>query len=325
MYNVPLELFSREGLSYIASALGVSLSMDSITASKTRLEYAKVCIEIGAKKEIPKTIKMVLTKGQTTTIFVEVPWYPNSCRKCESFGHSDKSCHVKMTTTPTSSKVWRKKDVLNANLESKSTEGIDVLQEPMPDSSPSKEKFEQPQLDSPTSKEKSEPNILDPDLATESHSSVQIEPFSKGEPSVFPSNFTGEKINVLSHPYTLTEESVKGELSSLAISTIDKEKKITSIPKRGRGRPLKVKSKVALKESAKRFEILSIVYENSPTIEGQVRKVRPVASGVANLLKELNLKKKEHIVKANSSLDRDKWVYPSLIPNDYFASRTSED
>ncbi|KAE8705789.1 hypothetical protein F3Y22_tig00110418pilonHSYRG00293 [Hibiscus syriacus] len=63
LYNVPLELFSNDGLSYIASAIGFSLSMDSITASKTRLEFAKVCVEIEASDVIPKSIDVVLNTG----------------------------------------------------------------------------------------------------------------------------------------------------------------------------------------------------------------------------------------------------------------------
>ncbi|KAK8638784.1 hypothetical protein V6N13_137195 [Hibiscus sabdariffa] len=53
LHNVPLELFSRKGLSYIASAMGTPLYMDSITASCERLEFAKVCIEIIAGVSIP--------------------------------------------------------------------------------------------------------------------------------------------------------------------------------------------------------------------------------------------------------------------------------
>ncbi|KAK8651553.1 hypothetical protein V6N13_141152 [Hibiscus sabdariffa] len=41
LYNAPLELFSRKGLSYISSALGVPLYMDLITASREHLEFAK--------------------------------------------------------------------------------------------------------------------------------------------------------------------------------------------------------------------------------------------------------------------------------------------
>ncbi|XP_039058912.1 uncharacterized protein LOC120202566 [Hibiscus syriacus] len=37
--------------------------MDSITASKTILEYAKVCIEIGAKEDLPETVDVILANG----------------------------------------------------------------------------------------------------------------------------------------------------------------------------------------------------------------------------------------------------------------------
>ncbi|XP_039026533.1 uncharacterized protein LOC120160183 [Hibiscus syriacus] len=92
LYNVPLELFSRVGHSYISSAIGNPLSMDSITASKTRLEFAKVCVEIGVNDVIPKFIEVVLRDGHQTSITVEVPWHPPSCKKCRVFGHNDKSC-----------------------------------------------------------------------------------------------------------------------------------------------------------------------------------------------------------------------------------------
>ncbi|KAK8556070.1 hypothetical protein V6N13_070140 [Hibiscus sabdariffa] len=55
LYNVPLKLFSKKGLSYIASVLGVPLYMDSITASRERLEFAKVCVEVEAGRRIPRT------------------------------------------------------------------------------------------------------------------------------------------------------------------------------------------------------------------------------------------------------------------------------
>ncbi|GMI71454.1 hypothetical protein like AT3G31430 [Hibiscus trionum] len=42
LWGIPLELFSRRGLSYIASAIGCPLYMDSTTASRQRLAYAKV-------------------------------------------------------------------------------------------------------------------------------------------------------------------------------------------------------------------------------------------------------------------------------------------
>ncbi|XP_039007850.1 uncharacterized protein LOC120135690 [Hibiscus syriacus] len=98
LYNVPLELFSQIGLSYIASGIRVPISMDSVTASKTRLEFAKICVEISVNDDIPKHIDVILQDGSTSSIFVEIPWMPPRCRKCKTFGHNDKNCLVTQET-----------------------------------------------------------------------------------------------------------------------------------------------------------------------------------------------------------------------------------
>ncbi|XVE90995.1 hypothetical protein DITRI_Ditri20bG0120300 [Diplodiscus trichospermus] len=71
--NVPLELFTQRGISYIASALGNPLYMDRFTASQQGLAYAKVCIEIDTKLEIPKEIVVELHDGTFADIQVEIP------------------------------------------------------------------------------------------------------------------------------------------------------------------------------------------------------------------------------------------------------------
>ncbi|XVE50375.1 hypothetical protein DITRI_Ditri01bG0157700 [Diplodiscus trichospermus] len=58
--NVPLELFTQRGLSYIASAVGRPLYMDRITASQQRLAYAKVCLQIDVQTEILSILRQEL-------------------------------------------------------------------------------------------------------------------------------------------------------------------------------------------------------------------------------------------------------------------------
>ncbi|KAL4279069.1 hypothetical protein GQ457_03G007180 [Hibiscus cannabinus] len=92
LFNVPLELFSRKGLSYISSALGVPLYMDSITASRERLEFAKVCIEVDAGRRLPRSIPVKLQDKTIVFVSVKIPWMPSSCSQCNTFGHSEKFC-----------------------------------------------------------------------------------------------------------------------------------------------------------------------------------------------------------------------------------------
>lgn len=90
--GVPLELFNKIGLSHIASVIGIPLCMDSITATRKRIAYAKVCVEVDVSKEIPSSVKLILKDGSESSIEVEVPWYHVKCTNCNVFGHSLKTC-----------------------------------------------------------------------------------------------------------------------------------------------------------------------------------------------------------------------------------------
>ncbi|CAL5358386.1 unnamed protein product [Camellia sinensis] len=80
LYNVPLELWSEEGLGYIASILGTPLYLDEPTFKRSRLTFARICIEVPANKEIPKSFKINLGYGDPYEIQVEVPWKPQRGR-----------------------------------------------------------------------------------------------------------------------------------------------------------------------------------------------------------------------------------------------------
>ncbi|KAK8555748.1 hypothetical protein V6N13_069830 [Hibiscus sabdariffa] len=93
--SIPLELFNNSGLSYIASAIGVPFYMDSITANRSRLEYAKVCVKVHASHKIPRAIPVELHDGFLVSIGVDIPWMPARCFFCKVFGHNDKNCQRK--------------------------------------------------------------------------------------------------------------------------------------------------------------------------------------------------------------------------------------
>ncbi|KAK8612606.1 hypothetical protein V6N13_092717 [Hibiscus sabdariffa] len=112
-FNVPLELYSKLGLSYIASVIGLPLYMDSVTASKERLEFAKVCIETGLDTQIPDQVKVVLRDKFIAIVKIIVPWLPPSFQTCKTFGNSAKTCLV---GEPKGLQVWRKKEVKGVTL-----------------------------------------------------------------------------------------------------------------------------------------------------------------------------------------------------------------
>ncbi|KAK8614535.1 hypothetical protein V6N13_068335 [Hibiscus sabdariffa] len=109
LFDVPLELYTKVGLSYIASVVGLPLYMDSVTASRERLQFAKVCVELECGVEIPEYIEVVLQDKSIATIKVVVPWLPPCCMKCSQFGHSENAC-TKATSKVV--QVWKMKEVV---------------------------------------------------------------------------------------------------------------------------------------------------------------------------------------------------------------------
>ncbi|XVE88719.1 hypothetical protein DITRI_Ditri19aG0091600 [Diplodiscus trichospermus] len=85
--NVPLELFTKDGLSYIANLVGTPLYMDWIIATQKRLAFAKICVELDINAEVLETIDVRMKNDTLITVHVEVPWFPQKCNHCNIFGH----------------------------------------------------------------------------------------------------------------------------------------------------------------------------------------------------------------------------------------------
>ncbi|XP_039002034.1 uncharacterized protein LOC120128424 [Hibiscus syriacus] len=280
LFNVPLELFNCEGLSYIASAIGYPISMDSITASKSRLEFAKICVEVGPSEAIPKFVDVVLNNGKTVSIVVEVPWMPPCCKYCNVFGHSVKGC--KQNPIPqTSTMVWRKKKFATSTpLDSEIVCTEHKQNATSVDPKPSL-------------------NISSKDFEGSNHSSLESNhSVNDSDASPEPIQQVSTMVNDQETSTDLNEEEnsiIPYQLGNFA-DTISAP---TLLNKRNRGRHAKAHD--ALTGSSNRFELLNTINETLPTSENQGKKVRAAASGVAVLIKELKIKKKSHLDKSKGS------------------------
>ncbi|PWA91347.1 DUF4283 domain-containing protein [Artemisia annua] len=102
--NLPLEAWTAKGLSAIASRLGKPVMMDSMTTKMCsqgvgRLGYARVLVEVDAKKGIPDHVDIMYCDkmGKQTAVKkvkVEYDWKPHVCVLCKVFGHNHEKCKL---------------------------------------------------------------------------------------------------------------------------------------------------------------------------------------------------------------------------------------
>ncbi|KAK8677810.1 hypothetical protein V6N13_143333 [Hibiscus sabdariffa] len=92
LWHVPLELYSQQGLSYLASALGKPLYTDKATTLRQHLEFAKICVEVDAKFTLPSSVLVDLGDDNVIDVGVELVWAPPKCSHCSIFGHLEEKC-----------------------------------------------------------------------------------------------------------------------------------------------------------------------------------------------------------------------------------------
>ncbi|KAL0291137.1 UNVERIFIED_CONTAM: hypothetical protein Sradi_7033400 [Sesamum radiatum] len=101
--HLPVELWTTEGLSTVASGIGKPLYPDAITRACTRLDFARVCIMLDISSKLPKHIVIMVPHddgGETACkVDVEYEWLPPKCTACMSLGHSTKGSHDETKTT----------------------------------------------------------------------------------------------------------------------------------------------------------------------------------------------------------------------------------
>ncbi|KAF5187207.1 Rna exonuclease [Thalictrum thalictroides] len=95
LYNIPKELWSEKGLSYLASLMGKPVCLDEATAKRERLNFARVCIEVNLDFTFKTNWQYKMGDESIREFVVEYPWKPAVCTKCNTFGHSLQRCQKK--------------------------------------------------------------------------------------------------------------------------------------------------------------------------------------------------------------------------------------
>ncbi|PKU59626.1 uncharacterized protein LOC110106371 [Dendrobium catenatum] len=89
--DFPLALWTPTGISRIASYIGVPISVDSLTANRTRLTFARVCVLITKDSILHEEIPIEID-GEDLVLPVIYDWKPERCEGCASLIHPFSLC-----------------------------------------------------------------------------------------------------------------------------------------------------------------------------------------------------------------------------------------
>ncbi|XP_020675198.1 uncharacterized protein LOC110094329 [Dendrobium catenatum] len=97
-HDLPLACWNSEGISRIASKIGVPVAADKLTEEKSRLTYARICVLVDNKATYPEEIHVSLD-GDVVSLHVQYEWRPHPCEHCKSLMHFSVSCPKKINST----------------------------------------------------------------------------------------------------------------------------------------------------------------------------------------------------------------------------------
>ena len=92
--NVPMSMYSWDGLSFITSDAGVPDRLHPETIACSNFKVAKVFVKADMTKELPTEMTYNI-QGEETTVSFYYPWLPPKCTSCGKWGHYKQSCSQK--------------------------------------------------------------------------------------------------------------------------------------------------------------------------------------------------------------------------------------
>ncbi|XP_020682606.1 putative proline-rich receptor-like protein kinase PERK11 [Dendrobium catenatum] len=89
--DFPLALWTPTGISKISSYVGIPISVDALTANRSRLTFARICVLISKDSPLPDEIPIEI-EGEDITLTVLYDWKPEKCEGCGSLIHPFSLC-----------------------------------------------------------------------------------------------------------------------------------------------------------------------------------------------------------------------------------------
>ncbi|KAJ4835668.1 hypothetical protein Tsubulata_038896 [Turnera subulata] len=95
--HVPMELLTKEGLSYLSSVIGKPLHADQDCSKIFKSDCAIVCVNVDFSKPLLYKLKPDIN-GEAVVIDIIFSWKPSHCEFCKCWDHHELTCPVKRST-----------------------------------------------------------------------------------------------------------------------------------------------------------------------------------------------------------------------------------
>ncbi|XP_062101006.1 uncharacterized protein LOC133806930 [Humulus lupulus] len=92
LQELGLQYSSSKCLSALVSTIGRPIMVDKFTRERSRVQFARVLVEMEIMDSLPKSIQFINEHGQIMEQGVEYEWLLIKCKTCAGFGHSMVEC-----------------------------------------------------------------------------------------------------------------------------------------------------------------------------------------------------------------------------------------
>lgn len=92
MFNIPLDLRTKEGISLVSGLVGEPKETDDFTVNLVSLKVSHAKVLLDLTKPLPDVVDFTRDNGQVVEVKVYYPWLPPTCSHCKELGHIVKNC-----------------------------------------------------------------------------------------------------------------------------------------------------------------------------------------------------------------------------------------
>ncbi|XP_062080421.1 uncharacterized protein LOC133785183 [Humulus lupulus] len=103
LHDLGLQYWGSKCLSALVSTIGKPLLVDKFTKERSRIQFARVLVEIEITDNPPQCFQFINEHGQVVDQGIEYEWVPTKCKSCYGFGHNMAECRKNLKA------VWAEK------------------------------------------------------------------------------------------------------------------------------------------------------------------------------------------------------------------------